>query len=150
MDIQETIKQRKPFENEFQKAYINFIYTSKQMENRNTTLMKPFNITGQHYNVLRILKGRYPEFASPGEIKEVLIDKKCDLTRLIDKLVKSNYVIRELNPENRRKVNIQITETGLQFLDEIDPIVKQMNHFHEVLTEDEAKQLNTLLDKIRG
>jgi len=150
MDIKDTIKQRKPFENEFQKAYINFLFTSKKMENRNVAIMKPFNITGQHYNILRILKGRFPEYASPGEIKEVLIDKKCDLTRLIDKLVKSDYVIRELNPENRRKVDIKITETGLKFLDEIDPVVKQMNHFQNVLTEEEAKQLNLLLDKIRA
>ncbi len=150
MDIKDTIKQRKPFENEFQKAYINFLFTSKKMENRNVAIMKPFNITGQHYNILRILKGRFPEYASPGEIKEVLIDKKCDLTRLIDKLVKSDYVIRELNPNNRRKVDIKITETGLKFLDEIDPVVKQMNHFQNVLTEEEAKQLNLLLDKIRA
>ena len=150
MDIKDTLKQRKPFESEFQKAYINFLFTAKKMENRNSAIMKPYNITGQHYNVLRILKGRYPEYASPGEIKEVLIDKKCDLTRLIDKLVKANYVIRELNAENRRKVDIQITETGLEFLEEIDPVVKQMNHFKEVLTEEEAIQLNALLDKIRG
>lgn len=150
MDIKETLKQRKPFEDEFQKAYINFLFTAKKMENRNSAIMKPFKITGQHYNVLRILKGRYPEFASPGEIKEVLIDKKCDLTRLIDKLVKSNFVHRELNTENRRKVDIQITETGLQFLEEIDPTVKTMNHFKDVLTKEEAVQLNHLLDKIRG
>ena len=149
MDIKDTLKQRKPFEDEFQKAYINFLFTSKKMEYRNMAIMKPFNITGQHYNILRILKGRYPEFASPGEIKEVLIDKKCDLTRLIDKLVKTNYVIRELNPDNRRKVDIQITETGLAFLEEINPIVKTMNHFKDVLTKDEAVQLNLLLDKIR-
>jgi len=150
MDIKDTLKQRKPFESEFQKAYINFLFTSKKMENRNVAIMKPFNITGQHYNVLRILKGRYPEYASPGEIKEVLIDKKCDLTRLIDKLVKTGYVLRDLNPENRRKVDIQITKAGLNFIDEIDPIVKTMNHFEDVLTLEEAQQLNTLLDKIRG
>lgn len=150
MDIKETIKQRKPFESEFQKAYINFIFTAKQMENRNMAIMKPFKITGQHYNVLRILKGRYPETASPGEIKEVLLDKKCDLTRLIDKLVKADYVERDLNIENRRKVDIKITEGGLAFLDEIDPVVKEMNHFHKVLTVEEAEQLNTLLDKIRS
>ena len=87
MEIDKVIKQQR-FKNEFQKAIINLFYTSNHFRDMHSNVFKRFDIQGQHYNVLRILKGKHPQPVSPGYIKEVILDKGADLTRLVDKLVK--------------------------------------------------------------
>lgn len=149
MKIEEAIKQRK-FESNFHKAMINIMYTHNWLTSKSAELFKEFDIQPQHFNVLRILKGRYPGSACPGEIKEVMLDKNPDLTRLIDKLVLRGLVERKLSDENRRKVNIKITKYGLSFLEEIMPRMKEsQNEIANKLTDKEAQTLSDLLDKIR-
>ena len=104
----------------------------------------------QHYNVLRILKGSFPNPLSPGEIKEVMLDKSPDLTRLIDKLVNMDLVDRHICPNNRRKMDVFITKKGEQVLHEINNKQKNIEPSKEnKLTEEEADQLSDLLDKFR-
>jgi len=148
MELEKVIKSR--FDNEWKKAIVNAIYTGNVLTEMTTSVLKPYQLNDQHYNILRILRGQYPNEASPGYIKEVLLNKRGDLTRLLDKLVKMGYVDRCLNPDNRRMVSLRITESGL---DLVQLISSQMNHFKHVqnqLTKEEAIQLNLLLDKLRG
>lgn len=149
MSIKEAIKQDK-FESNINMAVINILYTSNWLRDHQKDFFTEYNIKSQHFNVLRILKGRYPNAASPGEIKEVMLDKAPDLTRLIDKLVEQGLVDRNMCPENRRKVDVYINKEGLDLLDLINDGVKKMNAFWgSKLNETEAEQLSHLLDKLR-
>ena len=111
MNILEAINQ-KSFDSSYEKAVVNLLYTHNWVRDRQQEVFKPYGLKMQHYNVLRILKGRYPEAYSPGEIKEVMLDKAPDLTRLIDKMVDMGLVDRHLCPDNRRKMNVFITDKG--------------------------------------
>jgi DNA-binding MarR family transcriptional regulator len=148
MNINEAIKQKK-FENEWEKALINLHFTSNELNDRLLSVLKPYAIHDQHYNILRILNGRYPELACPGDIKAVLLNKRGDLTRLLDKLDKLNYVERATNPTNRRRVDIKITAAGIALLKKLKSEIHTIKTLKRNLTEAEASQLSFLLDKIR-
>jgi DNA-binding MarR family transcriptional regulator len=112
---------------------------------------KEVDITFQQYNVLRILRGKFPESLNPGEIKSVMLDKSPDLTRLVDRLLAKELVERGTCEVNRRKIDIKISQKGLDFLKSIDKKVKGVHEAHTLnLTEQEAETLSNLLDKLRG
>lgn len=149
MKIEQAIKQSK-FESPFQKAVINIIYTANWLRDQQTELFKKHDILPQHYNVLRIVNGKHPKSVSPGDIKEVMLDKGNDVTRLVDKLVKMDLLKRSLCEENRRKIDINLTDKGVKFLKEInEPMRKQYLNMKKFLSEKEAESLSNLLDKIR-
>lgn len=148
MNINEAINQKK-FANKWEKALVNLHFTSNEFEDRLIAVLKPYSINDQHYNILRILNGRYPEVACPGDIKSVLLNKRGDLTRLLDKLNKLNYVERATNPTNRRMVDIRITTAGIALLKELKSEIDTIKTLKKNLTEEEAIQLSLLLDKIR-
>ncbi|MBN8704065.1 MAG: MarR family transcriptional regulator [Bacteroidetes bacterium] len=149
MEIGKAIKQKK-FESSQQKAMINILYTYNWLLDKTSTLFKDFDITQQQYNVLRILRGKSPQSVCVGEIKEVMLDKNPDLTRLCDRLVLKGFIERELNPDNRRQVLIKITKKGLGLLAAIDPIMRKETKFIFNLNDSESEKLSDLLDKIRG
>ena len=101
----------------------------------------------QHYNVLKIVKGKYPEPTTPSYILEVMLDKKRDLTRLIDKLVEKEYLVRSTNPKNKRSILISITEKGLAITRELEEMVRR--DLQHNLTEEESEIFSNLLDKMR-
>lgn len=150
MEIEKEIKQSK-FENLLQKAIINLFYTSNFIRDRILNILKDYDIQQQHYNVLRIMKGQYPNSISPGYIKEVMIDKGVDLTRLLDKLEKKGLIKRQLCLKNRRKIDINLTKEGIDLLNELKP---KFNYLYEQLSkninENEAELLSNLMDKLRG
>lgn len=149
MKIEQAIKQSK-FESPFQKAVINIIYTANWLRDQQTELFKKHDILPQHYNVLRIVNGKHPKSVSPGDIKEVMLDKGNDVTRLVDKLVKMDLLKRSLCEENRRKIDINLTDKGVKFLKEInEPMRKQYLNMKKFLSEKEAESLSNLLDKLR-
>jgi DNA-binding MarR family transcriptional regulator len=149
MKLEDEIKQDK-FESNYHKAVINIIYTANWLRDRQMEVFKAFDVLPQHYNVLRIIKGKHPEPCSPGEIKEVMLDKGNDVTRLVDKLVKKGLVKRNLCESNRRKIDLQITEKGLTFLKELnDPMKKQLSVMKKTMSEKEAGLLSDILDKMR-
>jgi len=149
MKIEKAIKQSK-FESPFQKAVINIIYTANWLRDQQTELFKKHDILPQHYNVLRIVNGKHPKSVSPGDIKEVMLDKGNDVTRLVDKLVKMDLLKRSLCEENRRKIDINLTDKGVKFLKEInEPMRKQYLNMKKFLSEKEAESLSNLLDKLR-
>ena len=150
MRIEEEIKQKK-FPSNYIKAYVNLVYTANKITDEQKTFFKKAEVTHQQYNVLRILRGKYPETSNPGEIKSVMLDKSPDLTRLVDRLLAKNLVARESCLDNRRKVDIKITEKGLSFLQDIEPLVNESgSRYNKNLSDTEAILLSDLLDKLRG
>ena len=150
MTIERDIKQAK-FETNLEKAVVNLLYSYNWLRDHSQDIYKPYGLKMQHYNILRILKGKHPKMISPGEIKEVMLDKAPDLTRLLDKLVDMKLVSREICPENRRRMDISLTEKGIVLLKEIN--IKQDELRREIaerLNEHEAAELSRLLDKMRG
>lgn len=149
MKLEEEIKQSR-FESQQQKAVLNVIFTANWINTNFRDVFKPYDLTPQQYNVLRILRGRHPKAANPGEIKEVMLDKNPDLTRLCDRLCKVGLITRTIDRNNRRKMNIKITDKGLDVLAQIDPEMNKLQDTMNHLTEQEATMLSDLMDKMRG
>lgn len=149
MKIEDAIKQQS-FESPQQKVIINLVYTYNWLTDKMNDTFKNFEITQQQFNVLRILKGKYPGALSAGEIKEVMLDKNPDLTRLCDRLIEKCLIEREFNEANRRQVLIKITKKGIELLKEIDPEMKKKWKLLDKLSEKEAATLSDLLDKLRS
>jgi DNA-binding MarR family transcriptional regulator len=149
MKIEAAIRQSKPML-PLQKVMINLMYTYHWQMERSMEIFKPFDMTSQQYNVLRILKGRHPEAIPVGEVKAVLLDKNPDMTRLCDRLVQKGLIQRDFNCHNRREVLLQITPTGLELLLQLEPVMKEASKEWDNLTPEEAETLSDLLDKLRG
>ena len=134
------------FPNNKVKALLNIIYTANWINNQQITFFKPFGISPQQYNILRILKGA-DEAIKVQIIKDRMIERSPNATRLMDKLCAKQLIERIACPDDRRVVHIKITKKGLSLLDKIS---KQMHlDFLKNLNEKEAGQLSDLLDKIR-
>ncbi len=149
MRIEEAIKQKTPFKSERQKAVVNLIYTHNWLVGQQKAFFKTYDITLQQYNVLRILRGQHPNPISTSEIRERMLDKMSDVSRIVDRLVKKDLVTRQVCKSDKRLVDVFIHENGLCLLDQIDEINAQTELLTSSLTEEEARQLNYLLDKMR-
>ena len=147
MGFKEEIKSK--FDSNQLMAAVNIIYTSNWLRDISLPIYKKHNILSQHYNILRIVNGSFPNSVSPGYIKEVMLDKGRDLTRLVDKLVKLGYVEISLCKDNRRKMKITITQPGKEIINIIGTEINNLYTSYN-LNEDEANQLSNLLDKLRG
>jgi DNA-binding MarR family transcriptional regulator len=150
MKLEDEIKQVKPFRSERQRAMVNIMFTSGWADDRFRDFMKPFGLTQQQYNVLRILRGSEPEPLSTSCIRERMIDRMSDASRIVDRLVKKGLVNRVQCPRDRRLVEVRISESGLELLQRIDTQQDQMDGSFGNLIEEELRQLNSLLDKLRG
>ncbi len=149
MGIKEEINQKK-FRSNTEMAVVNLLYTHNWLKEKQQGTLKKHNILAQHYNVLRIVKGNKSNVVFPGQIKEVMIDRGRDLTRLIDKLVGLELLCRKHCDSNRRMIEISITQKGLDIVEQIDKeLSTAMKNFFK-LSEEEALQLSNLLDKLRG
>ncbi len=132
------------------KTVINLMYTTRLIEESIANTLKPYELTMQQYNVLRILRGQRDNPANLSTIQERMIDKSSNTTRLVDKLIKKGWVRRQVCKANRRKVEIFITEKGLEILKELDPITEQNNqNILKNLSPLQMEQLNDLLDTLR-
>ncbi len=147
--IEEEIRQQKKFDSEHEKAAINILFTSSWLYNINAARFKKFEITPEQYNVLRILRGSYPNPLMLGDITCRMLDKSSNATRLVEKLRQKGYVKRELCPTNRRQVDIVITEKGLSLLTKIDNEAEDWYNNLKNITKSEAHELNRILDKLR-
>lgn len=149
MGIEEDIKSTK-FEDNFQKAVINLSYTSGWMNNFLRVEFEKYNLTQQQFNILRILRGQYPKPATVNLLKERMIDKMSDASRIVDRLVQKGLVSRCTNNKDRRAVDIRISDGGLEILSTMDKEFRTRDIIEKNLTEEEAGQLSNLLDKMRG
>ncbi len=149
MKLEEEIKQSR-FRNEFHKLAVNIIYSYSWLMNKQAELFAEYDITGNQYNILRILRGQYPNPATVNLLKDRMVDKMSDASRLVERLRVKGYVKRDLCPVDRRRVDVLITQKGLDMLSEIDKLNDQYDAFFQSLTPEESKVINELLDKMRG
>lgn len=148
MSLEEDIKQDK-FQSEQHKAAINIMFTSSWLHSVNAAYLKKFDITPEQFNVLRILRGSHPKKLMLSEVASRMIDKSSNCTRLVEKLRQKNLVQREICEDNRRQVDISITDKGLTLLKKLDAEAALMKSITDKLTKTEAKELNRMLDKLR-
>jgi DNA-binding MarR family transcriptional regulator len=134
------------FPNENVKALLNIKYTANFLDTLGNTFLKPYNISEQQYNILRILRGA-KEAITMNTVKKRMVQKSPNSTRLMDKLCDKGFIERVRCENDRRVVYVQINEKGLALLNEIN--MDEFNKYINKISEKEAKQLNELLDKIR-
>lgn len=149
MAIEQDIQQE-VFKSSFTKAVVNIIYTSNWISNKQLEVLKPFDLTLQQYNVLRILRGQFPKPITVNAIIERMLDKMSNASRLVDKLLAKGMVERRECPEDRRAVDVVITRKGLDLLAEIDMVQQEWESNFYNLCPEEASQLSNLLDKMRN
>lgn len=136
---------------ESRKLVLNMIVTANFISEKLSEALKPFDISNQQFNVLRILRGQKGKPANMSTIQERMVNKMSNTTRLVDKLIEKNLCERIVCPSNRRKVEIRITENGLALLEEIDPqIDKVEKEFALKINEKELLSLNEKLNELRS
>jgi DNA-binding MarR family transcriptional regulator len=132
------------------KVILNIMYSQNIIIDKFSELLKPFDLSGEQYNVLRILRGQKGTPANMCVIQDRMIAKSSNTTRLIDKLLLKELVTRNVCPINRRKIEVTITEKGLQLLTELDPkVIQHEQQFAANLESKELTELNSLLEKYR-
>jgi DNA-binding MarR family transcriptional regulator len=149
MRIDEEIQSSK-FDDNYHKLVINISYTDGWLGNLFRCKFEKYNLTQQQFNILRILRGQYPKPATVNLLKERMIDKMSDASRIVDRLVQKGFVSRCTNNKDRRAVDIRISETGLDILNKMDSEFRAKDFLQKNLTEEEAGKLSELLDKMRG
>jgi DNA-binding MarR family transcriptional regulator len=149
MRIDDEIQSNK-FEDSYHKTVINISYTYGWLNNLFRCTFEKYNLTQQQFNILRILRGQYPNPATVNLLKERMIDKMSDASRIVDRLVQKGLVSRCTNTKDRRAVDIRISDVGLEILSKMDIEFKAGDFLKNNLTEQEACQLSDLLDKMRG
>jgi len=149
MKIEDIIKTNSPMAIE-KKTMLNILYTQNLISEKFNEVLKRYDLSPEQFNVLRILKGQNGKSTNMCVIQERMIAKTSNTTRLVDKLLLKELVTREICPDNRRKMEIAITQKGLDLLTEVNPKVeKHESLFVQTLTPEELEQLNTLLEKLR-
>ena len=149
MLLEDEIKQTK-FKSDYNKLAVNIIYTHGWLINKYNEILKKFDVTPAQYNILRILRGQYPNPAPILLLKDRMLDKMSDASRLVERLRTKGLIDRKICNEDRRKVNVLITKKGLQLLSQIDEYDSEFEGFLKNLDISEAKEANILLDKLRG
>ena len=136
---------------ESKRLAINIMMVSHLLSERIAEALKPFEISAQQFNVLRILRGQKGKPANLSTIQERMIQKMSNTTRLVDKLITKNYCERIVCPSNRRKVEITITGDGLEILKKLDKEIDAVEKdFSKKLNEEEIEYLNNYLHEIRS
>ena len=148
MELEKEIQTK--FENEYHKIVVNTLYTYGWINDLLKKRLSKNQVTLQQFNILRILRGQHPGPATINLLKERMLDKMSDASRIVERLVQKGLVTRCVNKKDRRAVDIHITDKGLELLKKLDPVITPIDVLKSNLTESEAKQLNILLDKLRG
>lgn len=148
MKIEDEIKQKK-FSSDYQKAVVNILFTANWLYAQNAQVLKPFGISPEQYNVLRILRGQHPGPASINLIQDRMLDKMSNASRLVEKLRLKKLVERKECKKDRRQVDVVITEKGLEVLKDMDERIRDTEKRFQTLSKEEAITLNKLLDKLR-
>jgi DNA-binding MarR family transcriptional regulator len=150
MKIEDEIKSTVALDNS-KKIILNVLYTQNVIADKLNEILKPYDLSGEQYNVLRILRGQKGNPANMCVIQERMLAKTSNTTRLVDKLLLKNLVTRNVCPENRRKIEVLITQKGLDILTELDPkVIEHENFFSKNLNTEELELLNQLLEKFRN
>ncbi len=150
MNIEEQLKTSTKLP-ESRKLVLNLIVTASHISEKLAEALKPFEISNQQFNVLRILRGQKEKPANLSTIQDRMVNKMSNTTRLVDKLVDKKLCERIVCPSNRRKVEIRITKNGMELLATLDPIIDKVeNGFAGKINEEELISLNTRLNELRS
>jgi MarR family transcriptional regulator, 2-MHQ and catechol-resistance regulon repressor len=149
MGLEKDIQQAS-FKGQNQKAVINLIYTYHWITEQIKSILSAEDITLQQYNILRILRGSDPQPLSTLAIRERMLDKMSDTSRIVDRLVIKQLVTKRMCPSDKRLVDVSITAQGKEMLERIDARDSEMRGVMANLNEEELIALNMLLDKLRG
>jgi DNA-binding MarR family transcriptional regulator len=150
MKLEDEIKQTKKFPSEQQKLMVNIIYTANWLRMTHMKSLKPYGISSEQYNVLRILRGQHPNCATNQMIMERMLDKSSNCSRIVDKLKDKKLVDRRENKDDRRQVDIVVTEKGLTMLKEIDHDNEFTGQkFLKNISAKDAAIVNDILDRLR-
>ncbi|MBK7310121.1 MAG: MarR family transcriptional regulator [Sphingobacteriaceae bacterium] len=120
------------------------------MHNEYHVVLKAYNVTAQQFNILKILNEVYPKSMMVSTIKLQMLDKSSDITRLVERLLEKNLVVRRQDQKNRRKINVKLNIIGHSLVSKMDKDIRNFEGFVEHLSDKEIKQLNSLLNKIRS
>ena len=149
-DLQEDIRQRKPFTSLEQEAQLTVVRTASLLVDAFEQMLRPYGITATQYNVLRILRGAEPDGLCRNELRDRMLTRMPDVTRLLDRMEDAKLVARARDSEDRRLVSTRITAKGLRLLDEVEDSVtaEHMRRFHH-LGKSQLKTLIELLNTVR-
>lgn len=148
MKLAEAIKQNR-FKTEEERTIINILYTAYWLNDIHTTVLSPFDISMQQFNILRILRGQFPKAASVNLLRERMLDKNSGVSRLVEKLRKKGLVIREENTKDRRQVDVRITQNGLDLLAKLDEKMQTVISLANCFSSQDMDNLNRMLDMLR-
>lgn len=148
MSIEKDIKQQSKFRNEWHKAAVNILYTNGWVLQQQKQHMDRGGLTSQQYNILRIMKGSSTPLSTL-QIRERMLDKMSDTSRIVDRLIAKGLLSKSVNQLDKRLVDVSITQQGRELLEWMDNFTYELDTILESLTEEEARQLNDLLDKAR-
>lgn len=148
--IEEAIQQRR-FHSASHRSHVNIVYTASWLNHRMAAVLKPYGLSLQQFNILRILRGRGNEPSTIKLLTERMLDKMSNASRLVDKLKEKGYVQRQECPSDRRRVDIVITQGGLDIIGQASQAVEIMwDETFINLTDEDSEQLCFLLDKLRA
>jgi DNA-binding MarR family transcriptional regulator len=147
--LEQAIQSNK-FKNETQKAALNVLYTAWWLKTSMSKGLKEFGLTHEQYNVLRILKGKYPDQICVRDIACRMIEKNSNVPRIIDRLEIKKLVKRTTSLLDKRETVIALTQSGILLLEASTKSIDQNMETLSVLTETESAQLNKLLEKMRS
>lgn len=148
MKLEDELRQQ--FTDNFQRAYLNVIFTANWMETNVQQMLKDFNITAPQFNVLRILRGQKGKPMSAFAIQERMIHRTSNVTRILEKLVEKKLVTRENSTVNRRMIDVKLTPEGLELINSTDEVVNQSyKRLSEQLTDEQAGKMADWLDLMR-
>lgn len=148
MGIEEDIRQPK-FKSQLNKVIVNIIYTNGWLQQKQIEIFKPFGLTAPQFNILRILRGQYPNPATVNLLIERMLDKSSNASRIVDRLESKGLVVRKQCSSDRRAVDVLISDKGLELLKRVDIKQEEWERKLSALTDEECTQLSDLLDKLR-
>ena len=149
-DLREELRQRKPFGSLQHEAYLSVIRTAARLADEFEQMLKPYGLSGAQYNVLRILRGAEQDGLCRNEIRDRMVTRMSDMTRLLDRMEDSGLVARTRGSEDRRLVTTRLTELGRELLAELDPVVAEEHERRfQNLREDQLRMLITALAAVR-
>lgn len=149
MEIEKAIQQKK-FKDPYERAMVNLLYTSSWLSYRQTAVFKKYGLSMQQYNILRILRGQHPEPITVNMLIDRMIDKSSNASRIVEKLRSKGLLERKTCPDDRRRVDVVITNEGLDILAKATEALAELHRSMRSISEAEAETLNELLNKLRA
>jgi len=141
---------QKEFKSDIQKMIINIMYTSNWLQYKFSELLKQDDVTIQQFNILRILRGQYPKPARMHLLQERMLDKMSNASRLVERLRKKGLVVRTICRNDRRAVDVKITEAGLTLLAKLDGLETEWQEQFKNIDNNDVIKLNLILDNLRN